>query len=162
MGWKTINGRRYYCKSEREGSRVKTIYFGAGESGLLILLLEQQDRDEREAKRNNDGPREREEFATEEKAVADPEFIAALNRAKSFRRDRLRAEGRSLASDAMATFRDLVSGPDIPPSVRLRASLAILQAADTMNVEQIGPTSAEGVVAELEHKRFLESLGGSS
>ena len=36
MGWKTINGRRYYYKSEREGGRVKTTYSGAGESGLLI------------------------------------------------------------------------------------------------------------------------------
>ena len=90
----------------------------------------------------------------------DPEFIAGLNRAKSFRRERLRADVRSLASDAMATLRELVSGPDVPPSVRLRASLAILQAADALKVEEIGPTSAEGVQAELEHKRFIESLGG--
>ena len=33
MGWKTINGRRYFYRSEREGGRVKTTYFGAGESG---------------------------------------------------------------------------------------------------------------------------------
>jgi hypothetical protein len=91
---------------------------------------------------------------------SDHEFIAELNRAKSFRRERLRAEVRSLASDAMATLRELVSGPDVPPSVRLRASLAILQAADAMNVEQIGPMSAEGVGAGLDHKRFIESLGG--
>ncbi len=90
----------------------------------------------------------------------DPEFIAGLNRAKSFRRERLRADVRSLASDAMATLRELVSGPDVAPAVRLRASLAILQAADALNVEQIGPTSAEGVETELEDKRFLESLGG--
>jgi hypothetical protein len=45
-------------------------------------------------------------------------------------------------------------------SVRLRAPLAILQAADALNVEQIGPTSAEGVEAGLEERRFLESLGG--
>jgi hypothetical protein len=90
----------------------------------------------------------------------DHEFIAELNRAKSFRRERLRGDVRSLASDAMATLRELVSGPDVPPSVRLRASLAILQAADAMKVEQIGPTSAEGVGAGLDHKRFIESLGG--
>jgi hypothetical protein len=45
----------------------------------------------------------------------DPEFIAGLNRAKSFRRDRLRADVLSLASDAMATLRELVSGPNVPP-----------------------------------------------
>jgi hypothetical protein len=89
----------------------------------------------------------------------DPEFIAGLNRAKSFRRERLRADVLSLASDAMATLRELVSGPDVPPSVRLRASLAILEAADALTVGEIGPTSAEGVHANIEHKRFIDSLG---
>jgi hypothetical protein len=89
----------------------------------------------------------------------DPEFIAGLYRAKSFRRERLRADILSLASDAMATLRELVSGPDVPPSVRLRASLAILQAADALKAEEIGPTSAEGVQANIEHKRFIDSLG---
>ncbi len=89
----------------------------------------------------------------------DPEFIAELNRAKSFRTERLRAEVRSLASDAMATLRELVSSPDVPPSVRLRASLAILKAANALKAEQIGPVSAEGVEAGLDHKRFIESLG---
>ena len=42
----------------------------------------------------------------------DPEFIAALNRAKMVQRERLRADVRSLASDAMATLRELISGPD--------------------------------------------------
>jgi hypothetical protein len=90
----------------------------------------------------------------------DPEFIAGLNRAKSFRRERLRADVLSLASDAMATLRELVSGPDVPPSVRLRASVAILQAADALTVEEIGPTTAESVRAKIEHDAFIESLGG--
>jgi hypothetical protein len=58
----------------------------------------------------------------------DPEFIAELNRVRSYRAKRLRADVRSLASDAMATLRELVSSPDVLPSVRLRASLAILEA----------------------------------
>ena len=90
----------------------------------------------------------------------DPEFIASLNRAKSFRRERLRADVRSLASNAMATLRELVSGPDVAPAIRLRASLAILQAVDALKIEEIGPTSAEAVEAGLEHKRFIQSLGG--
>jgi hypothetical protein len=40
-----------------------------------------------------------------------------------------------------------------------RASLAILEAADALTVEEIGPTSAEGVQANIEHKRFIDSLG---
>jgi hypothetical protein len=75
----------------------------------------------------------------------DPEFIAELNRANSFRRERLRADVRSLASDAMAAFRELISDYDVPPAFRLRVCLAVLHAADALNAEQIGPMSTEGV-----------------
>ncbi len=90
----------------------------------------------------------------------DPEFIAALNRAKSYRTERLRAEVRSLASDAMATLRELVSSPDVAPPVRLRASLAILQAVNALKADDAGPKTAEGVQARIAHERFVESLGG--
>ena len=70
MGWKTINGRRYYYKSERDGGRVKTTYFGAGESGLLISLMASEDRAEREAEREQ-RQAERDESDAEEEAVAD-------------------------------------------------------------------------------------------
>ena len=83
-----------------------------------------------------------------------------MNRAKSYRAERLRADVRSLASDAVATLRELVSGPDVPPAVRLRASLAILQAADAMKAETIGSTSARGVKASMDHRALMESLGG--
>ena len=57
MGWKTINGRRYYYNSEREGLRVKTTYFGAGESGLLMSLSRVRiGRSERPSERKG-GPR---------------------------------------------------------------------------------------------------------
>jgi hypothetical protein len=54
----------------------------------------------------------------------------------------------------------MVSDPDVAPAVRLRACLAILQAADAIAAEEIGPTSAEGVLAKIEHDEFIESLGG--
>jgi hypothetical protein len=60
----------------------------------------------------------------------------------------------------MAALRELVSGPDVPPSVRLRAFLAILDATNALKAEELGPTSPEGVQAKLQHDRFLESLGG--
>src|SRR5262245_8600525 len=69
MGWKRINGRRYFYKSERQGGRVKTAYFGAGESGLLISLLLLEDRVEREAEREA-ARSERREADAEERAVA--------------------------------------------------------------------------------------------
>jgi hypothetical protein len=189
MGWKTINGRRYYYKSERDGGRVKSTYFGAGEAGTLMAQLVAFDRSDRVAERER-LREERQESDAEETAVSewfdrvqavaesdgadvagcrsdavaewlqdDPEFIAGLNRAKSFRRDRLRADVLSLASDAMATLRELVSGPDVPPSVRLRASLAILDAANALKAEELGPTSADDVQAKIDHKRFIDSLG---
>jgi hypothetical protein len=89
----------------------------------------------------------------------DPEFIAGVNRAKSFRRERLRADVLSLASNAMATLRELVSGSDVPPSVRLRASLAILDSANALKAEELGPMSAEAVQAKMDHQRFIDSLG---
>ncbi len=109
----------------------------------------------------------------------DPEFIAALNRAKSFRTERLRADLRSLASDAMATrterlradlrslasdamatMRELVTSPGIAPTVRLRVSLAILQSVGVLKADEIGPRTAEGVQAKIAHDQFIESLGG--
>ncbi len=62
--------------------------------------------------------------------AGDPEFIAGLNRAKSHRQE------------------------------RLRASLAILQAADAMKAETIGPTSAASIQASMDRKALIESLGG--
>jgi hypothetical protein len=59
----------------------------------------------------------------------------------------------------MATLRELVSGPDVPPSVWLRASLAILDAANALKAEELGPTSADDVQVKIDHKRFIDSLG---
>jgi hypothetical protein len=90
----------------------------------------------------------------------DFEAIAAENRAKTEGRVRLRADVLSLASRAVATLRELVSGSEVPPAVRLRASLAILQAADAIKAEEIGPTTASGVRAKRSHDAFVESMGG--
>jgi hypothetical protein len=43
---------------------------------------------------------------------------------------------------------------------RLWVCPAILQVADAIAAEEIGPTSAEGVRAKIEHEGFIESLGG--
>jgi hypothetical protein len=90
----------------------------------------------------------------------DFEASAAANRAKRERRERLRADVQALASEAVATLRELVVGSDVPPAVRLRASLAILQAASAIKAEEIGPMSARGVRAKLNPEALIESLGG--
>src|SRR4051812_10072578 len=87
--------------------------------------------------------------------ASDVGFLAGLNRARTYRAERLRAVVRSLASDAAAALRELVTGPDVPPAVRLRASLAILQAADALKPDPIGPTSTQGVKASLSHRALL-------
>src|SRR3954454_9035555 len=40
MGWKTINGHRYYYRSRRVGKRVETDYVGSGELGFFMAKLE--------------------------------------------------------------------------------------------------------------------------
>jgi hypothetical protein len=70
MGWKTINGRRYFYKSEREGGRVKSTYFGAGESGSLMAEWIAIERLERAAERERERE-EREESNAEERAISD-------------------------------------------------------------------------------------------
>jgi hypothetical protein len=67
MAWKRINGRLYYYKSVREGGRVRSRYFGGGESGSLMATIAAIDRSERQE--------EREAFRAEKEA-ADAEEAA--------------------------------------------------------------------------------------
>jgi hypothetical protein len=69
MAWKTINGRRYYYKSERVGGRVKSTYFGAGQPGSLMAEMVALERLERAADREQIRE-EREDFDAEETAVS--------------------------------------------------------------------------------------------
>jgi hypothetical protein len=66
----------------------------------------------------------------------------------------------SLTTQAVKTLRQLFSDSTVAPSVRLRAFLAILDAADAMKVETIGLTSARGVKSSMDHRALKESLGG--
>jgi hypothetical protein len=70
MGWKTINGHRYFYKLEREGGRVKSTYFGARESGSLMaewIALERLERAEERERLRED----REESDAAERAISD-------------------------------------------------------------------------------------------
>ncbi len=129
MGWKIINGRRYYYKSEREGGRVKTTYFGAGESGLLISRLESVERAEREAERD-ERRAETDETRAQEKGgadwfngvqvVADEAIIAGgFHKHKAMRRSAVCPQsrgdhvgpGRSGATGSVGSCRSAVSWP---------------------------------------------------
>jgi hypothetical protein len=64
MGWKTINGRRYYYKSERVGGKVRSRYLGAGEFASIMAQIDASERLEQAAERGAE--REQTEEASEE------------------------------------------------------------------------------------------------
>jgi hypothetical protein len=70
MGWKTINGHRYYYRLRWAGGRVETRYCGAGEAGYLFAELDALDRLEKAAERQVQ-QQERDEADAEERAVAE-------------------------------------------------------------------------------------------
>ncbi len=51
MGWEKRGGREYYYRKERDGSRVRSVYVGGGETARLIAQLDALTSDEREGKR---------------------------------------------------------------------------------------------------------------
>jgi hypothetical protein len=123
MGWKQINGRRYFYKSEREGGRVKSTYFGAGQGGLLMaemIAFEQLERaEERERERGEREGSDAEERAISDwfdgvQAVADAAMIAAgfHKRKGQWRRKRRWAKLQP---------RSRRPGPSPSPNRRLRA-----------------------------------------
>jgi hypothetical protein len=90
---------------------------------------------------------------------SDAEFIARLNRAKRERAESIRAEVRGLSSEAVATLREMLTGPETPPAIRLRAALSILGTREALKPETIGPASAGGVKSALQREWLIDSLG---
>ncbi len=72
----------------------------------------------------------------------DAVFVAELNRAKLEQVQLVKDELRALAVDATRTLRDLLTAPETPPTIRLRAAVAVLQAVGGLEPEKIGPTDA--------------------
>ena len=69
MGWKRINGREYYYRSERVGGRVRSTYFGSGELATAVASLEAEAREEREAERRKQRA-ERDQADAEEREIS--------------------------------------------------------------------------------------------
>jgi len=74
---------------------------------------------------------------------SDEAFQAELNRAKQERIDAMRSQLGELAETALSTIRDVLTGTDVPPGVRLKAALAVLQGIGSLEPEQIGDTDPD-------------------
>ena len=93
----------------------------------------------------------------------DSRFVAELNRAKQEALDAVRGEMRNALADAAKVVRELITSADTPPSIRLRASLALLESAGALAPESIGPTTVEAVetrwTEEKKTDAFLRMIG---
>lgn len=77
--------------------------------------------------------------------LRDPEFEAELNRAKLERANVLRTQIRDLADTAVSTLREMLTGTDIPPGIKLKAALTVLQCSCTLTPETVGLTDASQI-----------------
>lgn len=89
----------------------------------------------------------------------DAEFVAALNLARSEQAERTRAELRGLASEAVATIRELMTSPQTPPAIRLRAAATALEIAGGTGPESHGPTEPDEVRAMWEADEEAQKHG---
>jgi hypothetical protein len=63
----------------------------------------------------------------------DNEFVGQLTVARRECADTMRARLRELADDAVKTIHEILGGTDIPPAVRLKAALSVLQSVGAMD-----------------------------
>ena len=90
-------------------------------------------------------------------ANGDPIFIAALNSMRQELHEVQADRMRQLAAEAYSALSELM-GAEAPPSVRLRAALAVIEAAKDVE-KRIGPTEPEDVTRRLiSRSRINEGL----
>jgi AcrR family transcriptional regulator len=73
---------------------------------------------------------------------SDTHFQAELNRAKQEQVDAMRAQIRGLVDTAFSTLREMLTGPNVPAGVRLKAAITVLQSAGSLEPDDIGKTDA--------------------
>jgi len=84
----------------------------------------------------------------------DASFQAELNRAKREQMEAMRAQVRALADSAVATLQQMLTGPDVPAGVRLKAALAVLQSVGTLEPEPIGNVDRDKIASDM----FVEQI----
>lgn len=75
----------------------------------------------------------------------DPEFVAALNAARTDAVAAIRGEFRGLATEAVATVRDILGSPNAPAAVRAKVALAILESVGGLTPERPGSCDPEEI-----------------
>lgn len=75
----------------------------------------------------------------------NPVFAAELNREKLERREKIRSAYCALLDDALRTARKVMMSSYTPPGVRLKAAMAVLDAAGALETETIGPITTEAM-----------------
>lgn len=109
MGWKTINGRRYYYQARRVGRRVVTEYVGGGRVAALIAEFDGQNRAARAAALDAERARRQEDrdldaaldtLVTEARSEADALIEAAGYHLHKRQWRRRRRSGRPTGPDA--------------------------------------------------------------
>ena len=83
----------------------------------------------------------------------DDLFAAELNRSRREYADAVNGQLRGLAAEAVKTVREILTGADVSPAVRLKAALSVLQAAGALAFG-IGPTDP----ILIEHQRARELI----
>jgi hypothetical protein len=84
----------------------------------------------------------------------DASFQAELNRAKREQMEAMRAQLRALADIAVATVQQMLTGPDVPAGVRLKAALAVLRSVGTLEPEPIGNVDPDKIASDM----FVEQI----
>ena len=79
---------------------------------------------------------------------SDPEFLAELNRAKLEQAHALRTQIQELVPEAIQSVRELLTGTAVPPGVRLKTAMLILQSACTLKPDSIGATDPEEILQQ--------------
>jgi hypothetical protein len=81
----------------------------------------------------------------------NPHFAAELNQARSERAQFIKAQLEGLADTAMAVLKDFLTSDIVPPTVRLKAAVTVLQGMGGLTPTAIGSTDPEQI-------RNLQSL----
>ena len=78
-----------------------------------------------------------------------PGFCTELNRRLEEQAETMRAQLRALADDAVSTVREMLTGDEVPPMVRLRAAVAVLSTLGILEPQATGSTDLSEIEMDM-------------